>query len=280
MTFNIGEQELNDKGRAMLEIYKRFWQVNWAEQWQYRANLLMYLAYWLVSPVVYLAVWTAIANVEGDVNGLTAGDFAAYYLTLLPVDIITSSITIHVLAFKIQEGTISNELMQPVHPILTNTLMNNIAFKALTLIAFVPIWIVLVLLFRPALTITPLSLLIALPALAMGFLIRFLIESIITLVAFWTTRVWSIWQFNEAISMLLNGAFVPLALMPVWVQSIAQLLPYQLGLSFPVLLVLNRLPAEQIALNFGLQVVWIGVLYGAFALLWRQALKQYSAVGA
>lgn len=264
----------------MLEIYKRFWQVNWAEQWQYRANLLMYLAYWLVSPVVYLAVWTAIANAEGDVNGLTAGDFAAYYLTLLPVDIITSSITIHVLAFKIQEGTISNELMQPVHPILTNTLINNIAFKALTLIAFVPIWIVLVLLFRPALTITPLSLLIALPTLAMGFLIRFLIESIITLVAFWTTRVWSIWQFNEAISMLLNGAFVPLALMPVWVQSIAQLLPYQLGLSFPVLLVLNRLPAEQIALNFGLQIVWIGVLYSAFALLWRQALKQYSAVGA
>ncbi|MCS7055743.1 MAG: ABC-2 family transporter protein [Thermoflexales bacterium] len=264
----------------MLEIYKRFWQVNWAEQWQYRANLLMYLAYWLVSPVVYLAVWTTIANAEGNVNGLTAGDFAAYYLTLLPVDIITSSITIHVLAYKIQDGTISNELMQPVHPIFTNTLMNNIAFKALMLIAFVPIWIILVLLFRPALTITPLSLLVAIPALVMGFLIRFLIEGIITLVAFWTTRVWSIWQFDEAIASLLNGAFVPLALMPTWVQIVAQLLPYQLGLSFPVLLILNQLPAEQIALNFGLQVFWIGALYGAFALLWRQALKQHSAVGA
>ena len=39
---------------AMLRIYKRFWQVNWAEQWQYRANLMMYLLYGLVSPVVYL----------------------------------------------------------------------------------------------------------------------------------------------------------------------------------------------------------------------------------
>lgn len=264
----------------MFEIYKRFWQVNWAEQWQYRANLLMYLAYWLVSPVVYLAVWTTIANAEGSINGLTASDFTAYYLTLLPVDIITSSITIHVLAYKIQEGTISNELMQPVHPILTNTLMNNIAFKALMLIAFVPIWIILALLFRPTLTITPLSLLIAIPVLAMGFFIRFLIESIITLIAFWTTRVWSIWQFDVAISSLLNGAFVPLALMPTWVQSIAQILPYQLGLSFPVLLILNQLSAEQIALNFGLQVLWIGALYGLFALLWHQALKQYSAVGA
>ena len=41
---------------AMMRIYRRFWQVNWAEQWQYRANLLMYLLYWLVSPIVYLSV--------------------------------------------------------------------------------------------------------------------------------------------------------------------------------------------------------------------------------
>lgn len=264
----------------MLNIYKRFWQVNWAEQWQYRANLLMYLAYWLVSPVVYLAVWTSVANAQGSVNGLTAADFAAYYLTLLPVDIITSSITIHVLAFKIQEGTISNELMQPVHPILTNTLMNNIAFKALMLIVFVPIWIILVLLFRPTLTLTPLSLLLAVPALAMGFLIRFLIDSLITLIAFWTTRVWSIWQFDTAISMLLNGAFVPLALMPAWVQAVAQILPYQLGLSFPILLILNRLPPDRVALNFALQVAWLMALYAVFRWVWGRALRQYSAVGA
>jgi ABC-type uncharacterized transport system permease subunit len=42
--------------------YQRFWQVNWAEQWQYRANLLMYLLYWLVSPVVYLSVWSSVAT--------------------------------------------------------------------------------------------------------------------------------------------------------------------------------------------------------------------------
>lgn len=264
----------------MLNIYKRFWQVTWAEQWQYRANLLMYLAYWMVSPIMYLAVWTTIANAQGSVNGMTAADFAAYYLTLLPVDILTASITIHILAFKIQEGTISNELLHPVHPVLTNTLMSNIAFKALQLIVFVPVWIALVLLFRPALTYTWQSLLLAVPAVAMGFLIRFLMESLITLIAFWTTRVWAIWNFDNAIASLLNGAFVPLALMPGWVQLIAQILPYQLGLSFPVLLILNKLPPQQIALNFGLQVAWLIALYAMFMFVWRRAIKQYSAVGA
>jgi ABC-2 type transport system permease protein len=264
----------------MLNIYKRFWQVNWAEQWQYRANLLMYLAYWIVSPITYLAVWTTIANTQGSVAGLTAANFAAYYLTLLPVDILTASITIHLLAWKIQDGTISNQLLQPVHPVLTNVLTNNVAFKVLQIMVFVPIWFLLVFLFHPALTYTGSSLLLAVPAIVLGFLVRFLMESTITFIAFWTTRVWSIYNFDMALTSMLNGAFVPLALMPPWVQLIAQILPYQLGLSFPVLLILNQLSIEKIVLNFGLQIIWLIVLYALFNWVWRQAIKQYSAVGA
>ena len=74
----------------MLKIFQRLWQVNWAEQWQYRANLIMYLLFWLVSPIVHLAVWTSIANANGSVNGLTANDFVTYYLLLLIVDQFTS----------------------------------------------------------------------------------------------------------------------------------------------------------------------------------------------
>jgi len=264
----------------MLNIYKRFWQVNWAEQWQYRANLMMYLAYGLVSPITYLAVWSAIADAQGNVNGLTSANFAAYYLTLLPVDILTTCITIYYLAYKIQDGTLSNELLQPVHPILTNTLVNNLAFKILQTMIFVPIWIALVLLFRPTFTYTWQSLLLSAPAIGMGFFIRFLLESTLTLIAFWTTRVWAIYHFDTAVSMLLNGAFVPLVLLPAWAQTMAHLLPYQLTLSFPILLLLNQLPLEQILLNYGLQVFWLIVLYGLFNFVWRQAIKQFSAVGA
>src|SRR5687767_13551247 len=133
----------------MIRIYQRLWQINWAEQWQYRANLLMYLLYWLVSPIVYLSVWTTVANNQGDVKGFTANDFMTYYLTLLIVDTLTSDITIYLLAYKIQDGTLSSELLRPVHPILTNTLINNLAFKTLALIGLIPVWVVLVLLFQP-----------------------------------------------------------------------------------------------------------------------------------
>ena len=73
----------------MFKIFQRLWQVNWAEQWQYRANLLMYLLYWLVSPIIYLAVWTSIANTKGSVNGLHRERF--HHLLHDPIDRATRS---------------------------------------------------------------------------------------------------------------------------------------------------------------------------------------------
>src|SRR6266542_1931437 len=166
------------KGQLMLRIYSRMWQVNWAEQWQYRANLLMYLLYWLVSPIVYLAVWTSIANSKGSVNGFTANDFVTYYLILLIVDQITSNIVIHTFAYKVQDGTLSGELIRPIHPMLTNALINNIAFKALTIMGFIPIWIILFFLYKPNFSnVTFAGILLAVPAMIMGFFVGYLLSA-------------------------------------------------------------------------------------------------------
>jgi ABC-2 type transport system permease protein len=265
----------------MLRIYKRFWQVNWAEQWQYRANLLMYLLYWLVSPIVYLAVWTTVANSQGSVNGLTANDFITYYMVLLIVDQLTSDITIHLLAYKIQDGTLSGDLIKPVHPILTNVLVNNIAFKVLTFSILIPVWLVLALVFRPDFSgVTWQNILLAVPAVVMGFAISFLLGSTITCLAFWTTRVYSISEFYYSLHMLFSGQFVPLTLMPGFVQSLAMLLPFQLRLYFPIQLILGKLPPDAILRNFGLDVVWLVISYASFSFVWRTGVKQFTAVGA
>jgi ABC-2 type transport system permease protein len=265
----------------MLKIYQRFWQVNWAEQWQYRANLLMYLLYWLVSPVVYLAVWVSIANSQGSVHGLTANDFITYYLTLLVVDMLTSEITIHILAEKIQDGTLASDLLRPVDPILTSSLVYNIAFKVLNFLAFIPIWVVLFLLFRPDYSrVTLESLLLAVPGILIGFWLNFLLGAIITCMAFWTTRVYSISNFFYMLIMLLSGQFVPLQLMPPSIQAIARILPFQMFRYVPVEVILNRLPTSELIFDYALSLVWLVVFYFLFRWVWRQGIRRFSAVGA
>ena len=265
----------------MLNIFKRLWQVNWAEQWQYRANLIMYILYWLVSPIIYLAVWTSIATANGDVRGLTANDFITYYMILLIVDQFTSNIIIHIFAYKVQDGSLSGELIKPIHPMLTNTLVNDIAFKTLNLIVLTPIWIVLALLFKPDFaSVTIGGILLSIPAILLGYTINFLLSGAITSLAFWTTRVFSIHEFYYALILLFAGQFVPLQLMPEIIQNIARVLPFQLFMYLPIQMIQGNLSTSQILQGYGTGVLWLLIVLMLFRLVWREGVKRYSAVGA
>src|SRR5215211_2714551 len=272
---------INDRRENMFKIFQRLWQVNWAEQWQYRANLIMYLLYWLVSPIIYLAVWTSIAQSKGSVNGLTVNDFTTYYMTLLIVDQITSNIVIHTFAYKVQDGSLSGELVRPIHPMLTNALVNNIAFKVLTIMGFVPVWTILYFLFKPDFSsVTLTGILLAIPAMIMGFLVGFLLSAAITSLAFWTTRVYSIHEFYYALILLFSGQFVPLTLMPKLIQDIAQFLPFQLLIYYPIQLILGKLSSAQIVQGYVMGSISLIVAITGFNWIWRNGVKRYSAVGA
>ena len=264
----------------MLKIIKQFWQVNWAEQFQYRANTLMYLLYWLVSPVVYMSVWISIARTNGGVGGMQPADFSAYYLVMLAVNILVSEITLHILASKIEDGTLSGMLLLPIHPILSSTLMNNLAFKALQVIVVIPIMTLLVWLFEPNIQITLTNALLALPAIVMAFTMRFFLGAVLTFVAFWTTRVYALNNIYYAINSLFSGEFVPLVLLPAGLLGAANLLPFQLTLYFPTQILLGHVSATQIWRGYGLQLAWCLAFFTLFALLWRAGTKRYSAVGA
>jgi len=265
----------------MLRIYQRMGQVNWAEQWQYRANLFMYVLYWLVGPIVYIAVWTSIANAQGNVSGLTANDFIVYYMIMLLVDQVTAETVVYNFAYKIQDGSLSSEIILPVHPILTRTLMNNLAFKVITAVVLIPIWILLSLLFQPTFaSVTLTNLLLSIPALIFGFAINFLLSAAIVCVAFWTTRVWALYRLYGIPVALFSGQFVPLQLLPKILQNMAVYLPFQLFKYFPTQLILGKLSMEQILFSYAMDAIWLIIVYALFRFAWRNGLKQYVAVGA
>jgi ABC-2 type transport system permease protein len=265
----------------MLRIYQRMWQVNWAEQWQYRANLFMYTFYWIVQPVVYIAVWTSIANVQGTVKGLTANDFIVYYMTMLIVDQATSETVFYNFGYKIEDGTLAGELIRPVHPMLTNTLMTTLAFKALTTLVLIPVWILLALLFQPTFnTLAWGNILLAVPALVIGFTANFLLTAAISCVAFWTQRVWGLYRLYGIPVALFSGQFVPLNLMPKVIQKISVYLPFQLFKYFPTQMILGKLSAEEILQGYISGIIWIALALILFRFAWRRGLKHFSAVGA
>jgi ABC-2 type transport system permease protein len=159
--------------------------------------------------------------------------------------------------------------------------MNNLAFKALIFAVFIPVWLILCLLFRPDFSaVTAQNILLSIPAIILGFSINFFLGSAITSLAFWTTRVYSISEFFFALSSLMSGQFVPLELMPPLIQKIASFLPYQFIIYFPVEIILGRIPAELYFQKLVLGLAWLLALYMLFRWVWREGVKRFSAVGA
>jgi ABC-2 type transport system permease protein len=181
----------------------------------------------------------------------------------------------------VQDGSLSGELIKPIHPMLTNTLVNDIAFKTLNMMVLIPIWIVLALLFKPQFDSVSLSgILLAIPAIVLGYAINFLLSGVITSLAFWTTRMYSIHEFYYAMILLFAGQFVPLKLMPDVIQNIARVLPFQLFMYLPIQMIQGNLSTNEIMQGYVTGILWLIAAMIGFRIVWREGVKRYSAVGA
>ena len=80
--------------------------------------------------------------------------------------------------------------------------------------------------------------------------------------------------------LLFSGQFVPLTLMPKIIQDIAQYLPFQLFMYYPIQLILGKLSTEQIIQGYVMAFIWLGISMLLFNWVWRNGVKRYSAVGA
>jgi len=74
-------------------------------QFQYRTANYAYLLGMVAEPVVYLVVWSAVATSRGgSVQGITAGEFAAYYIVWTLVRNMNIVFTPYGWEHRIQQG--------------------------------------------------------------------------------------------------------------------------------------------------------------------------------
>lgn len=266
-------------------LYRANLRVSIASMLQYRFAILIWALWGFIGPLISLAVWAAASSAQGGaiVNKTTgatfaSGDFAAYFLVLMIFGHLTMSWDAFEFAARVQNGGLSPTLLKPVHPIHQDA-SANIAFKLTTSAMLLPVWVLLFVILKPHITLTPFSLL-AVPALALAAVLRFVLQYVLALIAFWTTRVDAINQLYFTLDGFLAGRIAPISLMPGWIAAFALYSPFRALGSFPVELALGRLPAEQILSGFALQVVWLGIALVLLRILWTAGIKQYSSVGA
>ena len=181
---------------------------------QYRVATYMWLIGMLAEPIVYLVVWTTIAEQQGgDVQGITTGQFAAYYIVWTLVRNMNIVFTPYGWEWRIREGELSAALLRPLHPI-HDDIAGFAGWKVVTIILWLPIAAVLWLAFDPEFDLRAAEVGAFCVAIWGAYLIRTMFLSALGMVTFWTTRVSALFELMVGLELLLSGRLVPLPLMP------------------------------------------------------------------
>jgi ABC-2 type transport system permease protein len=276
--------------RALARLYAQQFKTTFASMVQYRASLFIWMIGQVLEPLVYLIVWSTVANGSGgtgstgaasagSVGGYTARGFAAYYIAFMLVNQVTYTWVMWEYEYRVRQGALSFALLKPVHPIHSD-ISDNLSSKLISLPIILVVAGLLALVFRPAAAVSMWAALAFIPALVLAFLVRFLLEWSLALAAFWTTRVNAINQVYYLLMLFLAGQIAPLTLFPHWLQVIADILPFRWMLGFPVELVLGRLTPVQALAGLGAQIAWVAVSLLLVRVVWRAGVRLYSAVGA
>ena len=264
--------------RHLLSVYNTRLRLAIATLTQYRASLLLWIAGLIVEPVVYMAVWTQVTREVGTVEGYSGADFAAYYLTWMLVRHFTVALSPDAIERRVRNGEFSPLLLQPIHPIHTD-IADVIGYKIVALPALALTLLGLALVFPPSITLRMWSIPAFIVAVVLGFPIRFLFSWLLGLAAFWTTWARSIYRLAGVAEIFLTGRLAPLALLPVWAQIMAAVLPFRWMIAFPVEVLLGKLSPQEVLIGLAVQVMFIGLLVLLLRLIWHFGIRRYSAVG-
>lgn len=247
---------------------------------QYRVATLFSLVGFVIEPIVYLVVWTTIAEAQGgSISGYTADDFVAYYIAWTLVRAMNISLTPYVWDGRIQRGRINDHLAMPVH-LFHRDLASFAGWKPMWIAWWLPLAGVLVAVFQPTIRPSPWQLVAFFVAVWTAFVLRFVILWVQGLVSFWTTRASALFEIVWTAEILLSGRLVPLDLMPEWVQTLSLWLPFRWTYQAPIEIAIGRVDAAGTLGVFAAQAAWMAGLGAVTAVVWKRAVKRYSAVGA
>ena len=171
----------------MVDFYLTTMRTGVSTQFQYRVANYFYMLGMVAEPVIYLVVWTTIADQSGgSVQGITAGEFAAYYIVWTLVRNMNIVFGAPFWEWRIREGELSGQLLRPLHP-LHYDIAYFAGWKVVVIALWIPIGAALTLIFDPTFVFTAEKIVVFFIAIWGAYLIRTMFQSCIGMLCFWTT---------------------------------------------------------------------------------------------
>ena len=268
------------------------WRVNWVilktcleERFVYRGDFAFATLLRFMPIVTNIFLWSAIYRVGtenplGQMNGYTYANMVAYYLLAMVGRAFSSMPGLASgIAREVRDGTVKKYLTQPID-LLGYLFWHRVAHKLVYyVVALGPFALVFYLCqdyfdgWPDAFTIAAFVV-----SLVLSFLIGFLLEVWIGLIAFWFLEVSSLLFIYMMINYFLSGHMIPLDwLGPIgaWTRH----LPFQYLAYIPAAIMLDKYSHQQLVVELGIEAMWVVGLLVLCRVTLARGIRQYGAFG-
>lgn len=250
-----------------------------SSQYAYMLEYRAEIALWALSgvlPLIMLAVWQGSSGAAAA--GFTPQALGRYFLAAFVVRQFSVVWLIHVFEEDALQGKLSPQLLQPLQP-LWRYLAAHVAEQA-TRVPFVALMLAAVFVLKPGLLWLPSpgQLLLGIVAIQAAFVLRFLLQTLVAMLCFWSERAAALDRLLLIPYLFLSGLVAPLESFPPGVRQLALWTPFPAMVSFPAKLLAGEI--VDVGAGFLNLALWCGVLFPLSRLLWRAGVRRYSAMGA
>jgi ABC-2 type transport system permease protein len=256
--------------------------VTYKEWAAYRSHMLLSL---VVGPVFFLAqvfIWTAVYSGHNELGGFTLKQMLLYYGVSAIIYYLTMDFADWNLQMLIRTGRFLTYVLRPMpHPFFAFS--QKVGHRILGFIfEFIPVWLIFFFLFH--IRLIPVEPCWTLISVMFSFVIMFLLNYSIGILAFWLTRTDGIRALIRLFRDLMAGVFIPLSFFPEIVQKILFFLPFQFVTYVPTRVFLGSYNLAgwnmSIPVIVGIQGLALIVMLFVTVLLWRLGIKRFTGVGA
>jgi ABC-2 type transport system permease protein len=264
-----------------LKAYPALLRAYWARAIEYRFQMIIWF---LVGtyPLAMMAVWLKIAQGQGgSVGGYTISEFIGYYLGVTWVRRITYVWILDDIEDGTRKGELSAYLLRPlgfVHHLLTRVTASRLMQSVVS--GSIVCLVVLLVPGQQFYLLNPITLLLFVMALVVGFLFEFILQYAVGASSFYTTQFYRIFDIFFFLKSFFGGFVVPLGMLPPAIATLANWLPFSSSMGLPVEILIGKLTPADALTRILISAVWVFGIALLSRWLWRVGVRAYSAVGA
>ena len=241
---------------------------------EYRAEIIL----WAISgilPLIMLSIWISVDYI--GISGLDIDQLRKYFISAFIVRQFTAVWVMVTFEEDLIEGNLSSFLLQPF-PVMIRYILSHIA-EQFTRLPFVCFMLISLFSLWPSSFWKPniSSFIIALIAIFLGFILRFLLHWCFCMLCFWVERASSIERLLLIPYIFLSGLVAPLEAFPESITGFIMYTPFPYFLAFPS----QILSGQNVNLfnGFTISIMWSFSLLVISTIFWRKGVKHYSAMG-